>query len=76
MRLRTAALLAATFSIALSAQQPAGPTGQPQPEPLKAGATAPNFTLPSTAGGKVTLSDYKGKNVVVLAFFPAAFTGG
>jgi cytochrome oxidase Cu insertion factor (SCO1/SenC/PrrC family) len=73
MRLRTAAVLAAAFSIALSAQQPASPT---QPEPLKAGAIAPNFTLPSTAGGKVTLSDYKGKNVVVLAFFPAAFTGG
>ena len=70
MRLRTAAVLAALFSFGLSAQQPANPT------PLKAGDTAPNFTLPSTAGGKVTLADYKGKNVVVLAFFPAAFTGG
>jgi thioredoxin-dependent peroxiredoxin len=37
---------------------------------------APDFTLPSTQGGTVTLSSFRGKNVVVLAFFPAAFTGG
>ncbi len=43
---------------------------------LKAGDMAPDFTLPSTAGGKVTLSDFRGKANVVLAFFPAAFTGG
>jgi peroxiredoxin len=43
---------------------------------LKEGDMAPDFTLPSTAGGKVTLSDFRGKANVVLAFFPAAFTGG
>ena len=43
---------------------------------LKVGDTAPDFTLPSTAGGKVTLSDFRRKKAVVLAFFPAAFTGG
>lgn len=43
---------------------------------LKVGDTAPDFTLPSTQGGKVTLSDFRGKNTVVLAFYPAAFTGG
>jgi len=37
---------------------------------------APDFTLNSTQGGKVTLSDFRGKNTVVLAFYPAAFTGG
>ena len=37
------------------------------------GAAAPDFTLPSTAGGTVTLSSLRGKNVL-LAFFPAAFT--
>ena len=43
---------------------------------LKEGDMAPDFTLNSTAGGKVTLSEFRGKNNVVLAFFPAAFTGG
>ena len=43
---------------------------------LKVGDTAPDFDLTSTAGGKVKLSDFRGKKNVVLAFFPAAFTGG
>ena len=37
------------------------------------GIPAPDFTLPSTAGGEVTLSKLRGKNVL-LAFFPLAFT--
>ena len=37
------------------------------------GQTAPDFTLPSTGGGSVTLSSLRGKNVL-LAFFPLAFT--
>jgi len=43
---------------------------------LKEGDKAPDFTLPSTQGGTVHLADYIGKSPVVLAFFPAAFTGG
>jgi len=43
---------------------------------LKVGDTAPDFKLPSTKGGTASLSDFKGKSTVVLAFFPAAFTGG
>jgi hypothetical protein len=43
---------------------------------LKLGDPAPDFTLPSTAGKPVSLSEYRGKQPVVLAFFPAAFTGG
>jgi peroxiredoxin len=43
---------------------------------LKVGDTAPDFKLPSTKGGSATLSEFKGKSPVVLAFFPAAFTGG
>lgn len=53
--------------------------GQAVPPPkthLKVGDMAPEFNLPSTQGGRVKLSDFKGKNTVVLAFFPAAFTGG
>jgi peroxiredoxin Q/BCP len=31
---------------------------------------APDFTLPSTVGDKITLSDYRGKKSVVLLFYP------
>jgi peroxiredoxin len=50
---------------------------QPPHTHLKEGDEAPDFTLP-VAGSrdKVTLSDFRGKANVVLAFFPAAFTGG
>ena len=51
--------------------------GQTPPKThLKEGDMAPDFTLNSTTGGKVKLSDFRGKSNVVLAFFPAAFTGG
>lgn len=43
---------------------------------LKAGDKAPDFTLASTDGGTVHLADLIGKGTIVLAFFPAAFTGG
>ncbi len=42
--------------------------------PLKAGDIAPDFTLPSTVGDKVTLSDYRGKKSVVLLFYPLDFS--
>lgn len=41
---------------------------------LKVGEMAPDFTLPSTSGEKVTLASFRGKNNVLLAFFPLAFT--
>ncbi len=43
---------------------------------LKVGDKAPGFTLPASTGGQVSLSDFAGKNTVVVGFFPAAFTGG
>jgi len=43
---------------------------------LKVGDEAPDFTLPDTNNKPVKLSDFRGKKNVVLAFFPAAFTGG
>jgi len=70
MRLSHLALLATVACTSLFAQQ------APQLTPLKVGDTAPDFTLGSTDGKKVTLSEFKGKKGVVLAFFPAAFTGG
>ena len=42
---------------------------------IEAGKSAPDFTLASTKGDPIAMSDLKGKKVV-LAFFPAAFTGG
>lgn len=41
---------------------------------LQVGNTAPEFTLFSSEKTKVSLSDFAGKNVVLL-FFPMAFTG-
>jgi peroxiredoxin len=49
---------------------------EPKLTNLRVGDAAPDFTLNSTQGGRVTLSDFRGKNMVVLAFYPAAFTGG
>jgi len=50
---------------------------QPPHTQLKEGDMAPDFTLPSTEGNtKVTLSEFRGKFNVILAFFPAAFSGG
>jgi peroxiredoxin len=40
---------------------------------LQVGAKAPDFTVPSHLDKHVTLSDLRGKNVV-LAFFPLAWT--
>jgi peroxiredoxin len=40
---------------------------------LKVGDRAPDFTLPSHLDINITLSDLRGK-IVVLAFFPMAWT--
>jgi len=64
-------LACSLFAAALSAQQTAPPKTT-----LKVGDEAPDFTLPDTSNKPVKLSDFRGKKVVVLAFFPAAFTGG
>lgn len=39
------------------------------------GALAPDFTIETTTGHAVTLSAFRGKQHVLLAFFPLAFTG-
>lgn len=45
-------------------------------ENLKVGNPAPNFTLQDAYGNSYTLSDYKGKNPVVVYFYPKAGTPG
>ena len=39
------------------------------------GEVAPDFKAPSTSGEEVSLSSFRGKSNVLLAFFPLAFTG-
>jgi hypothetical protein len=82
---------AAMAPIAAQQPTPPSPTPQQAPPPppppaVKVGDAMPDFTLsylepPAEAGGRpqmkqVKLSDYKGKQAVVLAFFPAAFSPG
>ena len=43
---------------------------------LKVGDPAPDFSLSASDGKTYTLSQFKGKKAVVLAWFPKAFTGG
>jgi thioredoxin-dependent peroxiredoxin len=53
----------------------AAPVAASAADELKVGDQAPDFTLPATDGKTYTLSQLKGK-VVVLAWFPKAFTAG
>jgi hypothetical protein len=76
---------------AAAPQAPAGQTQAPPPPPpsVKVGDTAPDFELawfapvgdaaaqpPKYEQKRVKLSDYRGKQNVVVAFFPAAFSPG
>ena len=53
----------------------AGGAQTPAPE-LKVGDQAPDFSLQASDGKTYKLSDFKGKQAVVLAWFPKAFTQG
>jgi peroxiredoxin len=50
-------------------------TGTQLQNPPQAGEVAPDFTAASTSGSEVSLSSFRGKRNVLLAFFPLAFTG-
>lgn len=43
---------------------------------LNVGDTAPTFSLPAHPSGTITLEDYRGKNNVILAFYPKDDTPG
>jgi peroxiredoxin len=67
-------LALAAFGLPLFAQNT-----PPPKTTLKVGDTAPDFSIPArsnTSGKDIKLSDFQGKKNVILAFFPAAFTGG
>jgi hypothetical protein len=78
----------AAFPVDAAAQGGGAPAAQAPPPPppaVKVGEPMPDFTLsylePGRDGGRPTpkttkLSEYAGKQVVVLAFFPAAFSPG
>ncbi len=67
-----AALFLALASAICYAQQPA----PANTAALEVGDMAPDFTLPDQNGKPVKLSDFRGKQNVVLAFYILAFTGG
>jgi hypothetical protein len=84
--LRAAMMLLLCFSLgaplvsqsAWAADKKSSAKSEP-PLKLKVGDAAPNFTLLAFDGHdlkKVSLSDYRGKKDVVLAFYVFAFTGG
>jgi peroxiredoxin Q/BCP len=64
------------FSIGLVAWLGLGLTAANAASPLKVGDPAPAFELQGSDGKTYKLSDFKGKQVVVLAWFPKAFTTG
>ena len=47
-----------------------------KPIPLAVGEPAPDFTLAATGDRQVSLSDFRGQQHVVLAFYPKNNTSG
>jgi peroxiredoxin Q/BCP len=68
--MRNAVILAAVLMMAT------GASGQTPAVELKVGDLAPDFSLPGSDGKTYRLSDFKGKQAVVVAWFPKAFTSG
>jgi hypothetical protein len=74
------------LAVLATAQATGGTQATPPPPPppaVKVGEQAPDFTMPylameegKVARKEVTLSSFRGKQNVVLAFFPAAFSPG
>ncbi len=67
-------LLAVTLPVISAAQGTTYP-------PLSIGTAAPDFSLPfstrdSVGSGELTLSEFREQQIVVLLFFPAAWSGG
>ena len=69
--------LVAGLAVATAMAQGPNPNAAPAvPTVVKVGDMAPDFSLPGTDGKTHKLSDYRGKQAVVVAWFPKAFTQG
>ena len=66
MRLKTLLPFVGSLSLALSVNA----------DELKVGDVAPKFKLKGSDDKEYALEDFKDKQVVVMAWFPKAFTGG
>ena len=71
MRMMIATLVVTGCSMGVLAMTQAPAAGG-----LQVGDVAPAFSLPGSDGATHTLASFKGKQAVVLAWFPKAFTGG
>src|SRR5262245_15746238 len=65
-----------SFVCALALSLAASAAFAQTPVELKVGDPAPDFSLPATDGKTYKLSDFKGKQAIVVAWFPKAFTQG
>jgi len=74
--LLTMALVGALAAVTVMAQAPAPNAAPAVPTVVKVGDMAPDFTLQGTDGKTHKLSEYRGKQAVVIAWFPKAFTQG
>ena len=66
----------AVFGVAVAMAQGPNPAAPAEPTVVKVGDMAPDFSMPGTDGKTHKLSDYRGKQAVVIAWFPRAFTQG
>jgi hypothetical protein len=64
----TVLLSCVILSVVLSAASPPAATAR------DVGDKAPDFTLPSTTGEKISLSQFRGKKLVLLEFYGADFS--
>jgi peroxiredoxin Q/BCP len=69
--------LVATLAAGAAMAQAPNPNAAPAvPTVVKVGDMAPDFSLQGTDGKTHKLSEYRGKQAVVIAWFPKAFTQG
>jgi cytochrome oxidase Cu insertion factor (SCO1/SenC/PrrC family) len=64
-RLVAGGLLVGAFLAACTGTPPPPPSPSAAPGPIAVGEVAPGFSLPSASGGQESLSDYRGKPVLL-----------